>query len=155
MRPTPAHGPPQSTVDRVRLSSAGGADVCYSGVVTGAPEFSIAMRPAVGMDRWRVSVAGELDTVTAPQLLEAVTAALRLPNCRDIIVDLTGVTFADAVAVGALVQARLACRYIGGRFTVFGARAGVAEILHLTGVAESFGLPAPRGHPRAEAGTDR
>jgi anti-sigma B factor antagonist len=102
------------------------------------------MHPTVGVDRWRIAVAGELDVDSSPQLVDAVTTALSLPGCRDVIVDLSQVTFADASAVNALVQARLACRHVGGRFTVFGARGAVGEILYLTGVAESFGLPNRR-----------
>jgi anti-anti-sigma factor len=107
-------------------------------------QLQISMRPTVGVDRWRIAVAGELDVDTSPQLVDAVGSALSLPGCRDVIVDLGQVTFADASAVNALVRARLACRHVGGRLTVFGARGVVAEILYLTGVAESFGLPARR-----------
>ena len=113
------------------------------------------MRPSVGVDRWRMSVGGEMDSSTSPQLLDAVTAVLGQPGFRDLVVDLSQVTFADACAVGVLVQARLACRHIGGRFTVFGARGGVAQLLHLTGVAESFGLPAQTGRLRLNVVPDR
>jgi anti-anti-sigma factor len=94
----------------------------------------------VGYDRPRITVAGELDLFTSPQLVDAVTAALKAIPARDVVVDLSGVTFIDASAVGALVHARQECRRVGGRLTVFGARGMVAEVLHLTGVAESLGI---------------
>ncbi len=128
--------------------------MCYSSYVTGSTSLQISMTPTVGTDRWRIAVAGELDTGTSDQLLDAVMAALDRPGCRDLVIDLGQVTFLDASAVGVLVRARLACRRIGGRFTVFGTRGAVAQTLHLAGVAESFGLSRPRGQVRLNATAD-
>jgi anti-sigma B factor antagonist len=95
----------------------------------------------IDIDRHRIAVTGEIDLASSPLLLEALMTALALPGARDLILDLRGVSFLDASGVGVLVRARLACRHVGGRLTVFGATGMVAEVLHLTGVAESLGLP--------------
>ena len=100
-----------------------------------------------GLNRSRIAVAGELDLATASQLLDAVNNALADPGCRDVVIDLSGVPFIDATGIGVLVRARRACRRGGGRLTIFGAHGIVAELLHLTGVAESLGLPRrPSAH---------
>jgi anti-anti-sigma factor len=108
----------------------------------------VATVAAVAVDRCRVTVAGELDFAAAPWLWEKVSAALNGPACRDLVVDLSGVTFLDAGGVGALARMWQACHRVGGRITVFGAYGMVAEILHLTGVAPFVGLPTHRSGVR-------
>jgi len=105
---------------------------------------------SVGLQRVRITIVGELDVVTGPQLMDSVRRALELPACRDLVIDVRDVTFADASAVGVFVQARRACEHVGGRLTVFGAHGVVAEILYLTGVAESLGMPMRPEFRRAD-----
>jgi anti-sigma B factor antagonist len=114
-----------------------------------ADEPTIRTSSTVGLQRVRITVTGELDLVTGPQLLESVQRALQLPACRDLVIDIRDVSFADASAVGVLVRARRACEHVGGRLTVFGAHGVVAEILYLTGVAESLGMPMRPEYRRA------
>lgn len=49
-----------------------------------------------------VEVRGEVDAMTAPRLVEAVTAAL--DGERPVVVDLTEVTFLDSAGLSALVR---------------------------------------------------
>jgi anti-anti-sigma factor len=105
------------------------------------------------IDHHRIAVMGDLDQATSSRLLDALMAALALPGARDVVLDFRGVTFLDASGVGVIVRARLACRHLGGRLTLFGARGRVAEVLHLTGVAESVGLPMRAPSRVAAAGT--
>jgi anti-anti-sigma factor len=114
-----------------------------------AEEPTITTSSTVGLQRVRITVVGELDLVTGPKLLESIERALGLPACRDLVIDLRDVTFADASAVGVFVRARRACEHVGGRLTVFGAHGMVAEILYLTGVAESLGMPMRPEYRRA------
>ena len=118
------------------------------------PEAALSVKSTrTDIDHHRIAVMGDLDLATSSRLLDALMAALALPGARDVVLDFRGVTFLDASGVGVIVRARLACRHLGGRLTLFGARGMVAEVLHLTGVAESVGLPmlAPMG--LAAAGT--
>jgi anti-sigma B factor antagonist len=114
---------------------------CYTGLMaslTTEVPFSIVSK-SVDVDRQRIGVSGELDLVTAPLLLDAATAALALPGCRDLVIDLGGVTFMDASAIGTLVRIRRACEHVGGRLSVFGAEGIVAEVLAMTGFVEWVG----------------
>jgi anti-sigma B factor antagonist len=104
------------------------------------------------VDHHRIAVTGDLDLATSSRLLDALMAALALPGARDVVLDFGGVNFLDASGVGVIVRARLACRHLGGRLTLFGARGIVAEVLHLTGVAESVGLPMRMPRRVAAAG---
>lgn len=96
---------------------------------------------AVDIDRQRIRVLGELDIATSRLLLDATREALALPGCRDLVIDVGGVTFLDARAIGTLVLIRLECEHMGGRLSVFGAKGMVAEVLHMTGVADAMGHP--------------
>jgi anti-sigma B factor antagonist len=52
-----------------------------------------------------LTVAGEVDMLTAPLLQEAVDEALRDPAAGDVVVDLTSVTFLGSHGLAALVAA--------------------------------------------------
>lgn len=56
----------------------------------------------IGADAFVVSAAGELDLASREALDRELAAALDR-GCRRLIVDLTGVTFIDSAAMGALV----------------------------------------------------
>jgi anti-sigma B factor antagonist len=53
-----------------------------------------------------VTVTGEVDMLTAPRLREAVRAALDDPHAREVVIDLTPVTFLSSSGLAALVQAK-------------------------------------------------
>jgi anti-sigma B factor antagonist len=67
------------------------------------PEFSVAVAHLDG--HMVVTVRGEIDLYTAPQLTDALDTALRLPSPR-LILDLSAVTFMDSAACHALVRTR-------------------------------------------------
>lgn len=52
-----------------------------------------------------VSVAGDVDVLTAPRLRDAVREALDYPEGHEVVVDLTAVTFLGSSGLGALVAA--------------------------------------------------
>lgn len=63
--------------------------------------------PEIRIDRlehtvWLVTLTGEHDMATAPQLQEALAEIER--HGTDVIVDLSGTTFVDSTIVGVLVQ---------------------------------------------------
>jgi anti-anti-sigma factor len=101
-----------------------------------------------------LTVYGELDLATSPQLLEAALKGLSISDVRDVVVDLSGVSFLDASGLTAMARACRALRDGGRGFKVRGATGIVAEILHLSGLAEVFGLPLSPP-PAAYAGRAR
>jgi len=65
-----------------------------------------------------LSVAGEADLATAPQLRDAVTRAALEHAGRRLVVDLDGVTFLDSVAIGILLGGARRLRAAGGDLTL-------------------------------------
>ena len=61
-----------------------------------------------------ITAGGELHAATAPALRSYVTSLAGQQPGRDVILDLAGVSFADAAGVSALVAARSAIRDSGG-----------------------------------------
>ena len=92
------------------------------------PFFSLAVRQS---DTGTVvSVAGEIDVATAPELADALAAA-----DGDVTVDLCSITFADPSTLGVLLGARAECRTMRVERRTGGA---VARLLALTGTDTLF-----------------
>ena len=53
-----------------------------------------------------LAVAGEVDSLTAPDLRDALGAALAAPDCRRLVLDLSGVTFLSSAGMSVLLNAR-------------------------------------------------
>jgi anti-anti-sigma factor len=84
-----------------------------------------------------VSVAGELDMASAPQLEEAlgrVVGLPRRPGPERVVVDLSDVSFADVVGLTPVLVARAVLRERGTELSVQGAAPQVARLLILLGV---------------------
>jgi anti-anti-sigma factor len=79
-----------------------------------------------------VTVAGEVDLLTAPRLSRALARAREATT----VVDLTGVTFLAAAGLTVLVAANEAAREQGRRFGVVGAAGTARRTLELSGVAK-------------------
>ena len=68
------------------------------------PEFSVAA--VVNDGQMVVTVRGEITMLTAPQMDDAIDAALRI-HPYTLVVDLSAVTFMDSAASDSLVRARI------------------------------------------------
>jgi anti-sigma B factor antagonist len=92
----------------------------------------------------RVSASGELDAATAPELLEALTAAIpAAARARGAIVvgDLDGVTFCDSRGLSTLVRATRAAARAGASLRlVAGEDTAVARLLARTGMTDLLPL---------------
>jgi anti-sigma B factor antagonist len=91
----------------------------------------------------KLSIEGEIDIATAPQLREALNA---LVDCgaRRITLDLAAVRFVDSSGLGVLVAAlRKLEDNNRGRLLVENVQDGVRKIFEITGLGPMFGL-APR-----------
>ncbi|MFF8772489.1 STAS domain-containing protein [Kitasatospora sp. NPDC015120] len=79
-----------------------------------------------------VRAFGEIDIATAPRLGRRLAAALGAH--REVVLDLSEVTFMDCSGLRVLVQARNRADRYGGRLVLRGARGPVARLLRLTGL---------------------
>jgi anti-anti-sigma factor len=80
-----------------------------------------------------VTIFGELDGATAPQVRKAFSEAMELG--QDVEVDIRGCGFVDSSGIASLVWAALRLDERGNRLLVVGARPRVRGILELAGVA--------------------
>jgi anti-sigma B factor antagonist len=110
----------------------GGTKVSRSGV-----KFSITQRELEG-GTTLVTVDGELDLASAPNLKWTLTDVVG-SGARQIIVDLSPVTFIDSTALGVLVAVH---RGLGPdrRMAIAGAEGDVRNIFELTGLDSTFDM---------------
>ena len=85
-----------------------------------------------------VTVEGELDLSSAPNLKWALADTLG-PGVKQIVVDLSRVTFIDSTALGVLVGVRRTLGP-GGRIAIAGSDADVMNIFELTGLDATFDM---------------
>lgn len=114
-----------------------------------------------------VTTCGEVDVATAPVLREAlVKAQLRdEPHHwdRPVVVDLSGVTFLDASALGVLAAAATRARRVGGDIVLRDPTPTAVRLLEITGLLRRFRLEresyeeavVPNGGSRPAAGRRR
>ncbi|MFJ1790955.1 STAS domain-containing protein [Kitasatospora griseola] len=79
-----------------------------------------------------VRANGEIDLDTAPALCRALAAALA--SHREVVLDLSEVTFMDCAGLGALVRARNQADRSDRRLILRGAGRCVVRLLKLTGL---------------------
>ena len=88
-----------------------------------------------------IGLAGELDVGTVEQLTAAVAGALDDPECRELDLDLGGVTFCDSTGLGALVAARAATREaVRSPWVLVRPSDPVHRLLQLTGLDQTFSI---------------
>jgi anti-anti-sigma factor len=79
-----------------------------------------------------ITVAGELDLLTAPRLAELVTAQAATA-VRTLVVDLSAVTFLGCAGIGALARAQCDLRATGRELRVVTGSGRADRTLRLTG----------------------
>lgn len=87
-----------------------------------------------------VTVAGELDLVTAPPLTEALDSVVR--DETTVVVNMAAVTFVDSTALHTLFETDLALRANGGRLFLTAPSPVVRRLLELSGMSDHFTEPA-------------
>lgn len=101
-----------------------------------------AVERTVGSVRSCVTVTGEVDALTAPDLLEALLAAIEVDP--RVTVDLAAVTFMDSQGLSALLRARQEAEDHGGALRLDAVSPPVLKLLQLTRLDAVFTLdPAP------------
>lgn len=89
-----------------------------------------------------ITLRGELDSGTVPGLRDAVAAAVAT-RPRRVLVDAGGVTFADSVALGALLAGYDSARLVGATLTLANTGPFLTHLLRITGLAATL---APQLH---------
>ena len=87
----------------------------------------------------RLSIVGELDQGTAPQLREQLTSAL-VDQRGSVLVDLGECNFIDSTGLSLLVEAKRKLAGDERRFAVCCPDADVRRLLELTGIDQAVGL---------------
>ncbi|MBE3582974.1 MAG: anti-sigma factor antagonist [Limnochordaceae bacterium] len=99
------------------------------------------------------AISGELDLQTAPLLRTQIEGAWsQHPEARQLILDLSGVTFVDSSGLGAVLGRYRQCVLRGGRMALVGLQPNVRRLFELSGVLrimEAYNsldeaLPLPR-----------
>jgi anti-sigma B factor antagonist len=89
----------------------------------------------------RVTVSGEIDMATAPQLDKALDAALHEYRPQRLEVDLAGVTLLDSTGIRSLLLAQTKAQSKDCRLVVTNPHPRVYRVLAITAVLERLGLP--------------
>jgi anti-anti-sigma factor len=98
-----------------------------------------------GASSVRVAVIGEVDYVTAPRLKARLWWVLAEFAPREIVVDLSGVSFLDSTGRGALLHGWRSAQRDNCQLTVVDPQPRVLAMLRIAGVAVHLGLDA--AHP--------
>ena len=91
----------------------------------------------------RLRLDGELDITSSPLLhavVEQVCQARRDPPCRRLVVDMSGVVFADASGISPLLHGRAVLRHRGGTIELRHCRRSVLRLIRLLDLADMVGL---------------
>jgi anti-anti-sigma factor len=102
---------------------------------------SVTVRPEGESDGERlvVRLVGELDITSSPLLqavVEQACASRRTPLCRHLVVDMSGVEFADASGISPLLLARATLARRNGTIELRNCRRSVRRLLRLLGLEE-------------------
>jgi anti-sigma B factor antagonist len=84
-----------------------------------------------------VSVTGEVDVATAPELLDALAEAT--DRYATIFLDMSGVSFLDSTGLRALIAARESAGLAGVELRLSAASSVVENLLALTGMGQVVG----------------
>jgi anti-sigma B factor antagonist len=87
-----------------------------------------------------LSVAGELDIATAPELRDRLEGAIDRAPQGTVIVDLLEVTFIDSTALGVLIGGLKRSQSTGGVFRIVVAEARILKIFEITGLTDLFSI---------------
>jgi len=88
---------------------------------------------------WNVlSVAGELDMATAPQLQDQISDLLEKGRTR-LVFDLAEVSFCDSTGLSVFVRAKNSTDDAGGTVRLAAPQRGVLRILEVSGLVEVLG----------------
>ena len=94
-----------------------------------------------------MTVTGEIDVYTAPQLRQKIIEVLLDRKFR-IVLDLEGVDFIDSTGLGVLVGALKRARAHDGSVSLVCTKMNILRVFEITGLTKVFSM-----HPTVEAAT--
>ena len=107
-----------------------------------SPEFAISEHP-IDEERHVLSVRGEIDLFTAPELKQVLAESIEAGRVR-IIVDLTDTTFLDSTALGVLIGAVKRLRSRDGALAIVNVDENIAKTFEITGLDQIFTIVPTR-----------
>ncbi len=87
-----------------------------------------------------IRLSGELDLATIADLRDAAAGQLAARDVRELVLDLTDLTFLDSSGLGALLQVRGEAMSGGATFTVANVPAAPARVIAIAGLSSTFGI---------------
>ena len=88
----------------------------------------------------RIAVSGEVDALTGTQLHQAVIDVLRRHRPGHIEMDVRGVQFLDSAGIRILLMCHTDAAVMDCRLRLAACHPVVSRVLHVTGLADHFGL---------------
>lgn len=99
-----------------------------------------------------VTVGGEIDLYTAPQLRDALVGALE-DGARRLVIDMSRVEFCDSTGISVLLSAMKRSRDKEGDLELVAPKPAVTKVLEVTGLDEVFTIHQDLGTLSASAGS--
>jgi anti-sigma B factor antagonist len=90
-----------------------------------------------------VSVVGEVDVATAPELRDRLREAV-VDGSPTVAVDLTEVTFIDSTALGVLIETKKLCDGEGRTMRIAVSEPRILKVFEITGLTELFDIRPTR-----------
>ena len=94
-----------------------------------------------GSDRYLITVSGEVDLATSPQLDTAVIAAID-SGATSVVIDLTDVSFMDSSGLGVIVRALKRCREAENDLDLVITNERVLKVFGITGLDQVIPIHA-------------
>ncbi|MGH8861393.1 MAG: STAS domain-containing protein [Jatrophihabitantaceae bacterium] len=88
-----------------------------------------------------VSLGGELDIATVPELRSLAFAELDRNECRALILDLAELSFVDSTGIGSWIEIRLRAIGMGKTLILESVSAAVGRVLEISGLLALFTAP--------------
>jgi anti-sigma B factor antagonist len=101
--------------------------------------------------RVTMTVRGEIDLATAPQLRHAMTDRLAHGPASSLALDLSGVSFIDCAGVQALLVVQRTAQLLGGDLILTRTSPQVARLVDLLGLRFQLAATGPPQHAAASA----
>ena len=105
----------------------------------------------LGDDAYVISLAGEVDLYTAPELKQQLLEVIDR-GAKDVVVDLTDTTFIDSTTLGVLVGGVKRLRTNDGQLSLVCSDRNITKIFEITGLDRVFTIHETRDEATATLG---